>query len=124
MLCGGWSFRDTIKTKVPGKDENQTFFYNFCRGSRAHGSTDNSAGFRCSAGVTGVCEVTDDTVGKGLAYPCGTVDNVAAYVTTLSPLSSTFGFVSVTSRGHGWWYPAHPIRGLRPKHAIGVVSSR
>lgn len=65
---------------APGKDENQTFYYNFCRGTRTHGSPDKSPGFRCTAGVAGVCEVTDSTVAKGLAYPCGTVDKVTAHV--------------------------------------------
>ena len=61
-------------------DESQTYYYNFCRGTTPHGDNSTSFGFACRGGVAAVCEVTENTVAKGLAYPCGTVQNVAAQV--------------------------------------------
>jgi len=67
---------------APGKDQDQTFYYNFCRGTTPHGDNSTSFVFACKGGVSAVCEVTANTVAKGLAYPCGTVQNVVA---TVSP---------------------------------------
>lgn len=65
-------------------DQKQVYYYNFCKGTRFHGSIKTTAGFRCDAGVAAVCETTDETVSKGLAYPLGTINNVKAHVTNNS----------------------------------------
>ena len=67
-----------------GADQKQTYYYNFCRGTRFHGSNKTSAGFRCDAGIAAVCETTENTISKGLAYPIGTLSNVKAFVTNNS----------------------------------------
>ena len=63
---------------VPGKEEKQTFYYNFCRGTTSHGTNETSFDYACRGGVSAVCQTTEEIVRDGLAYPCGTVQNVVA----------------------------------------------